>query len=599
MNWYSRASSPILSLLLSLGLLSCNGINAPSPSEQTPAAQNYILTLKISSADSAQGLEQRYSAKMLAYQPQAGFAILLSPNQPPKTDPAITTVEPDGTISAPVTDSFREHGPITRQGSTSNMGGWTSWSGGWTSWSGGWTSWSGGWTSWSGGVSSLAPELPAQNQAAWNQIKLYEAHRISRNFGAGVKIAVIDTGIDLNHPIFQGHLAPSSQWKDYVDNDATPQEDSGGNANGKAYGHGTAVAGIILQIAPRATILPIRVLKKNGDGNTSDIVSAINYAVTQGAQVINLSLGTDGYDASLFTISKFANAAGVRIVASAGNNGTKDGVTSPGQFSWLAGTASWTMGIGSTNNTDVLSSFSAYGSGLYGVAPGEAIYSSYPSNQAVSATGTSFAAPMYSGAIALAYADMPNVADRSRIQDFISSSLDQTVAQPGSTTLKYGRLNLERTIRSLPGWTEPTTVQSGVYNLVNVNSNKCVDVPGASTSTAEQVQQWTCGTGDNQKWKIEPVGPYFKLTAVHSGKVLEWYDPNAGDGGLADQWDFTSGWMEQQWSIAKTANGFKLVNASNGKCLDVPGFSNTDGVKLQQFTCNSGDNQNFKLQALF
>lgn len=580
----------LLGLSLAAALLGCN-INTPAPAAPTsadPGAQGYILTVKVTGSDSAAALEARYNATMLAYQPQAGFAMLLSTNEPSKTDPAVTTVEPNGTVRTPATDSFREHGPISRQGSTMD-------SSGWTSWSGGWTSWSGGWTSWSGGVSSLAPELPAQNQAAWNQIKLYEAHRISRNFGSGVTVAVIDTGIDLAHPVFQGHLAPSSQWKDFVDADATPQEVSGG----AAYGHGTAVAGIILQVAPRATILPIRVLRFDGSGDTASVVSAISYAVSKGVQVINLSVGTSGYDATLFTICQFANALGVRIVASAGNDGKLNAVTSPAQFSFLSGTANWTFGIGSVNGSDVLSSFSNYGTGLYGVAPGEAIFSSYPSNQAVSATGTSFAAPMYSGAIALAYADMPNAADRNRIQDFISSGFDQTVFQPGSTTIKYGRLNLENMMRNLPGWTEPTTIQAGVYNLTNVNSNKCVDVQGAGTTNGTSVIQWTCSGAVNQKWNVEPVGAYYKLTAVHSGKVLEWYDPSAGNGGMVDQWDYSSTWTEQQWSIVKTTSGYKLVNASNSKCLDVVSSSTADGTKLEQWACNGSNSQNFKLQALF
>ena len=586
----------LLGIGLTVALLGCNSISTPPPAGQS-TPQAYIVTLKVSPADSAQSLEQRYNAKMLAYQPDAGFAMLLSDTQPSKTDPAVTSVEADSTVSTPATDSFREHSPISRQGNTSAMGGWTSWSAGWTAWSGGWTAWSGGLSGWNGNVSSLAPELPAQNQATWNQIKLFEAHRISRNFGAGVKVAVIDTGIDLAHPIFQGHLAPTAEWKDFVDGDATPQEDASGNANGKAYGHGTAVAGIVIQIAPRVTILPIRVLKKNGDGNTSDIVAAVSYAVSKGAQVINMSLGTDGWDQSLYDICNWANAQGVRVVASSGNSGKKDGVTSPAQFSWAVGTYAKTIGIGSVNGTDTLSSFSNFGSGLYSVAPGESIYSAYPSNQAVSATGTSFAAPMYSGAIALAYADMPNTSDRSRIQDFIWSSLDMTVL-PSGTGLLYGRLNLERLIRGLPGWTEPTTVRAGVYNVVNVNSNKCLDVYGAGTTNGTAVIQWTCSGVVNQKWKIEPVGSYYKLTAVHSGKVLDVSGASTANGAQLQQWDLGPA-NNQLWTISKLGSGYQLVAVHSGKNLDVLNFSTSDGTVLQQYSFNGSTAQQFRLQALF
>jgi hypothetical protein len=588
-----------VSLGLSVALLGCNNINTPTPSVQNAAANGYILTLKISNTDSASALETRYNGKMLAYQPDAGFAMLLSPNQPSKTDTAITAIEGNGTVSTPAIRSNDERNRLGRQGSTSNGGGWTAWSGGWTAWSGGWTAWSGGWTAWGSSTGSLAPELPSANQSTWNQIKLYEAHRITRNFGSGVKVAVIDTGIDTSHPVFQGHLAPSNQWKDYVDGDAFPQEDSSGSGNGKAYGHGTAVAGVILQVAPRVTILPIRVLKKDGDGNTSDIVSAISYAVGQGAQIINLSLGTDGWDQSLYDICSWANGQGVRIVASAGNNGQKEGVTSPGMFTWNSGTYGKTIGIGSVKTNDALSSFSAYGSGLYSLAPGEAILSAYPGNQAVSATGTSFATPMYTGAIALAYADMPNTADRSRIQDFLWTGLDWTTLIPGTNASYYPRLNLEKLIRSLPGWTEPTAIQSGVYNLVNVNSNKCVDVTAGGLTNGTLIQQWTCFAGNNnQKWRIEPVGSAYKLTSVASGKVLDVKDASFQDGATIHQWDYVSP-VNQLWNISKLGSGYQLTSVHSGKNLDVPWSSTTDGTALQQWGNNGTTAQQFRLQALF
>ncbi len=584
-----------VSLGLSVALLGCNSINTPSPVQDTPA-NGYILTLKIGAADSASALETRYSGKMLAYQPDAGFAMLLSPNQPSKTDQAITAVEGNGMVTAPVVNRSDERNRVGRQGVNSNGEGWTAWSGGWTAWSGGWTAWSGGWSAWGGSVGSLAPELPSANQNTWNQIKLFEAHRITRNYGAGVKVAVIDTGIDTAHPIFQGHLAPSNQWKDYVDGDTNPQEDSSGN--GKAYGHGTAVAGVILQVAPRVTILPIRVLKKDGDGNTSDIVSAISYAVSQGVQIINLSLGTDGWDQSLYTICSWANAQGVRIVASAGNNGQKDNMTSPGMFTWYGGTYMKTIGVGSVNTNDALSSFSAFGGALFSTAPGESITSAYPGGQAVSATGTSFAAPMYTGAIALAYADMPNTADRSQIEYSLWYSMDWAVASGGVQGM-YGRLNLERLIRSLPGWTEPTAIQPGVYNLVNVNSNKCLDVTAGGLTNGTLIQQWTCFAGNNnQKWKIEPVGSAYKLTSVVSGKVLDVKNASMADGGTIHQWDYVSP-INQLWNITKLGSGYQLTSVHSGKNLDVYNFGTADGATIQQWPSNGSTAQQFRLQALF
>ena len=87
---------------------------------------------------------------------------------------------------------------------------------------------------------------------------------------------------------FAGTLAPASEWMDFVDNDGCPMDEPGGDG----YGHGTGVAGVVLQVAPNATILPFRVLGPDGSGDMTSVLAAIDHAVTMGADVINLSLGT-------------------------------------------------------------------------------------------------------------------------------------------------------------------------------------------------------------------------------------------------------------------------------------------------------------------
>jgi subtilisin family serine protease len=151
------------------------------------------------------------------------------------------------------------------------------------------------------------------------QVWLPQAHAIARKFGEGVKVAVVDTGIDTAHPGFAGRLAPSSEWRDFIENDNNPMEPTGGSA----YGHGTAVAGLILQVAPKATILPIRVLNSNGQGNLDHVILAINHAVNVGARVINLSLGAFEWYQPLVDAINFAGSRGVWVVASAGNQGKK------------------------------------------------------------------------------------------------------------------------------------------------------------------------------------------------------------------------------------------------------------------------------------
>src|SRR5262249_12607184 len=110
-------------------------------------------------------------------------------------------------------------------------------------------------------------------------------------YGGGVTVAVIDTGIDYNHPLFAGRI--SSDGFDFVGNDGTSNDEPGG----AGYGHGTFISGLIRLVAPNATIMPLRVFDRNGVGTSFHIAQAIRYARDHGAKVINMSFGVQQPDA--------------------------------------------------------------------------------------------------------------------------------------------------------------------------------------------------------------------------------------------------------------------------------------------------------------
>ena len=177
-------------------------------------------------------------------------------------------------------------------------------------------------------------------------------------------------------------------------------------------------------------------------------------------------------------------------------------------------------------------------------------------------------------------------------------------AQDWPTTLNIsgytrGRLNLENFVRGLPGWVAPTDIQAGVYQVANVNSNKCLDVLGGSTANNAAVQQNTCGTGNNQKWQIESLGAgLYKLKAVHSGRLLSIGQSNMANGAKTIQWDDGT-YIDQKWAIQASGSSYKLVVSHSGKCLDVSNGSTANGLQLQQWTCDGTIAQQFKLKALF
>ncbi|MBK8051169.1 MAG: S8 family serine peptidase [Anaerolineales bacterium] len=155
------------------------------------------------------------------------------------------------------------------------------------------------------------PDAEYVNQGAFAQVNLAPA--LAKYQGDGIRIAVLDTGVALTHTALISHLVPG---RDMIQDDNTPQDE----CCGPGQGHGTHVAGIIAAIAPKSEIMPVRVLDTYGRGNTFVLAYAIEWAVKNGADVINLSLGADFDSAVLSDAVASAVNGGVIIIAAAGND---------------------------------------------------------------------------------------------------------------------------------------------------------------------------------------------------------------------------------------------------------------------------------------
>ncbi|MBY0123019.1 S8 family serine peptidase [Bacillus sp. S/N-304-OC-R1] len=156
--------------------------------------------------------------------------------------------------------------------------------------------------------------------------------------GKGVKVAIIDTGVDYKHPDLEHAFGSYKGW-DLVDNDADPQETPAGDPRGEATTHGSHVAGTVAAngyikgVAPEATLLAYRVLGPGGRGTTENVIAGIEKAVQDGADVMNLSLGNSLNDPDYATsiALDWAMAEGVVAVTSNGNSGPNNWtVGSPG-----------------------------------------------------------------------------------------------------------------------------------------------------------------------------------------------------------------------------------------------------------------------------
>jgi thermitase len=406
----------------------------------SPSSFDYSLTVATDSNDTVEGLESLYGGKVMLWQPQDGFAVLGLDHAHLSAQGSVK-VQPNRSL-------FWGGGQLAWLG-----GSVSAWAGGSVSaWAGGSVSaWAGGSVSaWAGGIYQPLPH----NTSKWQSLNLQQAQALANNLGAGIKVAVIDSGIDLEHPAFVGGLAPASQMWDYVANDGVPQEE--GTLGIGAFGHGTNVASIILQIAPKAKILPLRVLGPDGSGDAINVAAAISRAVSKGATIINLSLGSEIRSDAVAEAIAAATSKGVYVIASSGNTANSN-ITYPASDASADTTTlgRYSVSVGSVDAEDKKSSFSSYGLALEMVGPGELVYGPVPGKRLGAWSGTSMAAPMVSGALALAlgqtiYVPRADLTDllESRAANIYSKGLNSAYEDEaqGLHFLGEGRLDVEHFI---------------------------------------------------------------------------------------------------------------------------------------------------------
>jgi subtilisin family serine protease len=218
---------------------------------------------------------------------------------------------------------------------------------------------------------------------------------VSGNTGSGIKVAVIDTGIDLDHPDLQANIAGKI--------DFTGSRKGAEDQNG----HGTHVAGTIgglqnsigvVGVAPQASLYAVRVLDARGYGWWSDIADGIGWCASNGIHVANMSLGASSAPTAVKDACDSAYGAGVLLIAAAGNSG--DGNTSTTETSYPAAYAT-VVAVGATNSSNGLASFSNTGSYLELAGPGVSVLSTYKGGGYATLSGTSMASPHAAGMAAL------------------------------------------------------------------------------------------------------------------------------------------------------------------------------------------------------
>lgn len=279
-----------------------------------------------------------------------------------------------------------------------------------------------------GTIDSLSPADPAFSKQ-WQHDYIGSRYAWAAGYkGQGIKVAVIDTGLEQTHEDLQANALPGKTFVDGAN--GTPQ-------NTDNQTHGTHVAGIIAAddnnlggrgIAPDANVRGYSVFSTDNRCKTSWIKSAINAAVADGNDIINMSLGSPNYDGDYEKIVNNAYEAGVAIFASSGNDDS-DGNNFPAAYAS-------TISVGAVDQNGSRASFSNFGKTVTLSFPGVNIYSTYPTGKGSDSTknyysgsGTSQASPAAAGTAAVilsARADIRNKTGKARVSALLSAMKSST-----------------------------------------------------------------------------------------------------------------------------------------------------------------------------
>ncbi len=303
--------------------------------------------------------------------------------------------------------------------------------------------------------------------------------------GGSVIVAVVDSGVDYNHADLAGNIWSNTAeipnngrdddgngyvddvrgW-DFANNDNDPMDDNnhGTHVSGTIAGRGNNGTGVV-GVNWSARIMPLKFMDSTGVGSSADAIAAIDYAVANGARVINASWGGGNFSAAMQAAISAANNAGVLFVAAAGNssNNNDNAPSYPADYNLPN-----VISVAATDDADTLAGFSNFGANSVDLgAPGVRILSTVPGNAYASFNGTSMAAPHVTGVAALVIASNPGIgipALRAALLDNVDP-----VADLAGRTVTGGRLNAFKALGG--GATPPPPPPPAVVSVTPGNTS--------------------------------------------------------------------------------------------------------------------------------
>jgi subtilisin family serine protease len=289
---------------------------------------------------------------------------------------------------------------------------------------------------------------------------------------AKVKIAVIDTGVDLKHPDLGARLLPGVN---VLDSTKSVQDDNG---------HGTHVAGIIAAsvnnrrgiagLTWQGKIMPIKALDAAGSGTSFSVADGIIEATDRGASVINLSLGNYAASQFLRDAVRYAEQHNALIVAASGNDNSS-------QLSYPAAYPE-ALAVAATTSADQIATFSNYGTYVDIAAPGDNIASTYMDNQYAALSGTSMATPHVTALAALIKSVNRKLTNRDVYAIITSTALDRG-ATGYDTHYGYGLIQMDKAVEKAKTWRARSTAPQP-------SATPQATIPNSSLANAISILEW-------------------------------------------------------------------------------------------------------------
>lgn len=396
-------------------------------------------------------------------------------------------------------------------------------------------------------VQALPNDPNYTSQPFWQQIQAPQAWDVTKG-DSTVIIAVLDTGVDYNHEDLKDNTWINRKEKlDGIDNDGNGKIDdihgwdfvTGGFddvANGEdgqtedndpmdVHGHGTHVAGLASAVTNNGigvagmgwncSIMPLRVGYKTRDGNgaisTSAVLNAIDYAVSNGAGVINQSFGGIGSDFASRDMLRYAFDSGVVVIKAAGNDNSDIGY-SPDNEDWL-------LSVAAVDFSDQKASYSNYGRWVKIAAPGgtsrNSIFSTLPNNRYGGLQGTSMAAPIVAGVAGLLRSLHPDWTAAQVMMHIVDTADNIDAANPQYTGLlgDKGRINAFRSVTAPFNSTPDLRISRiSIEDLVTGNGDQRVNIGETTDLLLRVTNVWN--TAQNVQLTLSTKDP--QVTVIHS-----------------------------------------------------------------------------------